>query len=50
MDNKICTVCNIEKRIKIFYKKYSEFKDCNIKRSVKRYFDDRDKLSIQQKK
>ena len=37
MESKICTQCNIEKHINNFYKKYSECKDCNIKRGVKRY-------------
>ena len=41
MDNKSFTQCNIEKQIKNFYKKYSECKDCNIKRGVKRYFDNK---------
>ena len=49
MDNKTCTVCNIEKQINKFYKRYSEGKDCNIKRGVKRYSDNKGKLSIQQK-
>ena len=49
MDNKICTVCNIEKHINNFYTKYSECKDCNIKRGIKRYFDNKDKISIEQK-
>ena len=49
MDNKTCTVCNIEKHIKNFYKRYSECRNCNIKRGVKRYFDNKDKISIQQK-
>ena len=49
MDNKTCTVCNIEKNIKNFYKKDSECKDWNTKRCVKRYFDNKDKISIQQK-
>ena len=49
MDNKICTVCNIEIQINNFYKKYSEFKACNIKRGVKRYHDNKDKISNQQK-
>ena len=48
MDNKTCTVCNIE-HINNFYKKHSECKDCNIKRGVKRYYDNKDKISIQQK-
>ena len=48
MDIKICTVCKIEKHINKFYKKCSEGKDCNIKRGVKRCFDNKDKISIQQ--
>ena len=31
--DKTCTVCNIEKLIDNFHKKYSECKYCNIKRS-----------------
>ena len=49
MESKICAPCNIEKHINNFYKKYSECKDCNIKRGVKRYYDNKDKISIQQK-
>ena len=49
MDNKICTVCNIEKHINDFYNKYSECKACNIKRGVKRYHNNKDKISNQQK-
>ena len=49
MEIKICTVCKIEKQINKFYKKYSECKDCNIRRGVKRYYDDKDKISMQQK-
>ena len=49
MENKICTVCKIEKHINNFYRKYSECKDCNIKRGVKRYYNNKDKISIQQK-
>ena len=32
-----------------FYKKYSECKDCNIKRGVKGYFDNKDKIPIEQR-
>ena len=32
MDNKICTVCNIGDHINKFCRKYSECKDCNIKK------------------
>ena len=49
MESKICTQCNIEKDINNFWKKYSEYKDCNIKRGVKRYYDNKDKLSHQRK-
>ena len=49
MESKICTQCNIEKHINNFCNKYSECKDCNIKRGVKRYFDNKDKISMQQK-
>ena len=49
MENKICTVFKIEKHINSFYKKYSECKACNIKRGVKRYHNNKDKISNQQK-
>ena len=49
MDNKTCTVCKIEKQIMNFYKKFSECKACNIKRAVKRYYNNKDKISNQQK-
>ena len=49
MDNKICVVCNIEKSIDNCYNKYRECKQCNIKRSMKRYNENKDKLSNQRK-
>ena len=49
MESKNCTQCNIEKPINNFHKKYSECKDCNIKRGVKRYYDNKNKISMQQK-
>ena len=49
MESKICTQCIIEKHINNFYKNYSECKDCNIKRGVKRYYEIKDKISMQQK-
>ena len=45
MDRKICVVCNIEKSIDDYYNKYRECKPCNIKRSMKRYHENKDKLS-----
>ena len=49
MDSKVCVVCNIEKSIDKFYKKYRECKQYNIKRSMKRYYENKDKISNQHK-
>ena len=49
MDTKICTICNIEKEINNFYKKYSECIDCNRARGLKRYYENKDIISNQQK-
>ena len=49
MDRKICVVCNIEKSIDDYYNKYRECKQCNIQRSMKRYRENKDKISMQQK-
>ena len=49
MDSKVCVVCNIEKSIDNFCNKYRECKPCNIKRSMKRYNENKDKLSNQRK-
>ena len=49
MDSKGYVVCNIEKSIDNFYNKYRECKQCNIKRSMKRYYENKDKLSNQRK-
>ena len=49
MDSKICVVCNIEKSIDNFYNKYRECKQCNIKRSTRRYFENKEKISNQHK-
>ena len=32
-----------------FTKKYSEYRDCNRKRGLKRYYENKDKISMQQK-
>ena len=47
MDTKVCVVCNIEKTIVNFYNKYRECKQCNIRRSMNRYYENKDKLSNQ---
>ena len=49
MDTKTCTMCNIEKNINNFYKKHSECIDCNRSRGLKRYYENKDKISNQQK-
>ena len=49
MDSKICVVCNTEKSIDTFYNKHRECKPCNIRRSMKRYHEIKDKLSNQRK-
>ena len=49
MDNKTCTACKNEKHINNFYRKCSECKDCNIKRGVKRCYNNKDRISIQQR-
>ena len=49
MDRKNCVVCNIEKSFDNFYNKFRECKPCNIKRSTKRYYENKDKISHQQK-
>ena len=49
METKVCVVCKTEKNIENFYNKYKECKPCNIKRSVKRYYKNKGKISDQQK-
>ena len=49
MNTKVRTICNIEKDINNFYKKYSECIDCNRTRGLNRYYENKDKISTQQK-
>ena len=49
MNTKTCTICNIEKDINDFYKKYTECIECNRARGLKRYYENKDKISNQQK-
>ena len=49
MDTKTCTMCNIEKDINSFYKNFSECRHCNRARGLKRYYENEDKISNQQK-
>ena len=39
----------LKKSIDSFYNKYRECKQCNIQRSMKRYYENKDKLSNQRK-
>ena len=49
MDTKTYSMCRNEKHINNFYKKYSECRDCNRARGLKRYYENKDKISNQQK-
>ena len=49
MDTKIRSMCKIEEHINSFYKRYSECKDSNRTRGLKRNYENKDKISIQQK-
>ena len=49
MDIKTCSMCNNEKQIKNFYKRFSECKDCNRTTGLKRYYENEVKKSIQKK-
>ena len=49
MDSKVCVVCKIEKSIDNFYNKYRECKPCIILRSTRRYYENKEKISNQQK-
>ena len=44
----MCTICNIEKDTNNFCRKYSECRDCNRAEGLKRYYDNKDKISNQQ--
>ena len=50
MDSKVCVVCNTEKSIDNFYNKYRECKPCNIIRSTRLYYENKEKISNQHKK
>ena len=49
MESKVCVVCKEEKCIDNFYSKYRECKTCNSSRSSKRYFENKCKISNQEK-
>ena len=47
MESKVCVIRNIEKSIDNFYTKNRESNQCNIQRSMKSYYDGKEKLSNQ---
>ena len=47
MNTKMCTICNFEKDIN--NKKYSECRDCSRTKGLKRYYENKEKISNQQK-
>ena len=49
MESKVCVVCSTEKSIDNLYNKHRKRKQCNIPRSVKRYHENKDKISKYQK-
>ena len=49
METKVWIVCKTEKNIDNFYNKYRECKPCNIKTSTRRYYENKDKITNQQK-
>ena len=49
MHSKVCVICTTEKSIDNLYNKYGECKQCYIKKSLKRYYENKDKLSNQRK-
>ena len=49
MDTKTCSMCNKEKHINNVHKRYSQCRDCNRTRGLKRYYENKDKISNQQK-
>ena len=50
MDNKTCKICNTGKIIDKFSNKCRECTQCNTERSLRRYYENKDKLSNQPKK
>ena len=49
MESKLFSMCIMEKHIEEFYNNYTENKNCKNVRSLKRYFENKDKITIQRK-
>ena len=43
MERKICSQFTVEKNVRDFYKQNTECTVCNINRSLKRYFENKEK-------
>ena len=48
MDTKTCSMCSIKKHINNFSRIISECRDCNRAGGLKRYYENKDKISNQQ--
>ena len=49
MDNNTCSMCNIEKHVNNFYKRYADYKDCSRTRGLNLFYENKDKISKRQK-
>ena len=49
MESKRCSMCDNEKDIKDFLRKYTDCDDCNCKGGLKRYYQNKDKISDQRR-
>ena len=49
MESWNCVICNTAKNIDIFYNNYREYTQCNFKRNLKRYCENKYELSNQRK-
>ena len=45
MESKVCVVCSTYKSTASFYYNYRENKQCKIRKTLKRYYNNKDKLS-----
>ena len=49
MEKKTCSMCNIEKQIEDFQRKKRECENCNSRRSLNYYYDNKDEMSSERK-
>ena len=48
MDRKVCVTCSTETSIDICYNRYRDCKQCSMKTSLKRYYENKENISNQQ--